>query len=113
MYTIVVDERERARQFENGINKAVRHCKIGKVTRKTHPVPDQIKDMFRGAFWPHTGAPLPTQTYMPKCGCKVGAACGNVACPHRLIATCTTSGGYVPVTSSGDVPLVPAHGVMM
>ncbi|WCA57782.1 hypothetical protein G6M16_008760 [Agrobacterium tumefaciens] len=34
MYTIVVDERERERQFENGINKAVRHCKIGKVTRK-------------------------------------------------------------------------------
>jgi hypothetical protein len=112
MYTIVVDERERERQFENGINKAVRHCKIGKVTRKTRPVPDQIMDMFRGAFWPHTGTPLPMQT-MPKCGCKPGTVCMNVACPHRLIATCTTSGGYVPVTSSGDVPLVPSHGVLM
>lgn len=34
MHTIVVDERERERQFENGINEAVRHCAIGKVNRK-------------------------------------------------------------------------------
>ncbi|MGV1787356.1 MULTISPECIES: hypothetical protein [Agrobacterium] len=89
MYTVVIDESERQRMMVNEINKAVRRCKIGKVTRKTHPVPAQIKDMFRGAFWPQTGTIFPTQTYMPKCGCKVGSACGNVACPHRLTATCS------------------------
>jgi len=49
MYTIVVDERERERQFENGINKAVRHCKIGKVTRKLPHVTDEMRNAFRGA----------------------------------------------------------------
>lgn len=91
MHTVTIDESERQRMVINEVNKAVRRCKIGKVTRKTHPVPAQIKDMFRGVFWPHTDTPLPTQTYMPKCGCKVGSACGNVACPHRLIATCSVA----------------------
>lgn len=31
----------------------------------------------------------------------------------RLNSLQTRAGGYVPTTSSGDVPLVPAHGVMM
>ncbi|UXS24209.1 hypothetical protein [Agrobacterium tumefaciens] len=88
MYTIVVDERERERQFENGINKAVRHCKIGKVTRKLPHVTDEMRNAFRGALNPM----LPP-----------------IFEPNR----CFTSGGYVHTTSSGDVPLVPAHGVMM
>lgn len=34
MYTIVVDESERRRQFENRINEGKRHCRIGKVYLK-------------------------------------------------------------------------------
>ncbi len=112
MHTVVITESERERRFTNEINKAARRCVIGKVKRKLPPVTDEMRNAFRGALWPHLDTPLPMQA-MPKCGCKPGTLCMNVACPHRLIATCTTSGGYVPVTSSGDVPLVPAHGMMM
>lgn len=37
-YTIVVDEQEQARQFENRLNAVVRHCRIGKVRHKVKPV---------------------------------------------------------------------------
>lgn len=102
MHTVIMTGAEQQRQMINEINKAVRRCKIGRVRPKARPVPDQIKDMFRAVMFPSMGTPFPAQS-MPKCGCKVGAACGNVACPHRLIATCNTS---IP-------PIVPAHGTMM
>jgi hypothetical protein len=33
-HTVTVDEHHRERQVENSINRAVRHCCIGKVTSK-------------------------------------------------------------------------------
>lgn len=33
-YTVIVDRDEERRQFENRINAAVRHCRIGKVSAK-------------------------------------------------------------------------------
>lgn len=38
-YTTIVDEDARARYFENRLNEIIRHCKIGKVTRKGSPSP--------------------------------------------------------------------------
>ncbi len=37
-YTVVIDERERDRRFENRLNAVVRHCRIGKVTKKQSPL---------------------------------------------------------------------------
>jgi len=54
-YTIVVDEQERARRYENRLNVLVRHCKIGKVTRKA-PVPTP-STWPSPAFW----APLESE----------------------------------------------------
>ena len=34
-------------------------------------------------------APFETEShYLPKCGCPLGSACGNAACPHRAIVAC-------------------------
>ena len=86
MHTVVITESERERRFTNEINKAVRRCVIGKVRHRLPPVVDEMQKAFQRALWPHLGTPLPKQTY---------------------------AGGYMHTTSSGDVPLVPAHGVMM
>lgn len=33
-HTVLIDEQERDRRFENRLNAVVRHCRIGRVTRK-------------------------------------------------------------------------------
>lgn len=33
-YTVILDYAEERRQFENRINAVLRHCRVGKVTRK-------------------------------------------------------------------------------
>ena len=36
--------------------------------------------------------PFPYQTQkMPLCGCELGKACNNAACPHRTVVTCEAS----------------------
>jgi hypothetical protein len=104
MYTVVITEAERARMMSNEINKSFRHCKIGKVVEKRIYRPVNVPGLSpygKPFSWPDIHAPFSAK--MDKCGCKVGSVCNNVACPHRLIATCNTS---IP-------PIVPAHGTMM
>ncbi|GAA4169185.1 hypothetical protein [Shinella granuli] len=71
------------RETENVVNRLHRHCRIGRVTKK---------------FMTHGGKMVPMR-WMPD--------------PMKPPPTPSFSGGYVPVTSSGDVPLVPSHGVLM
>jgi len=94
--TVVVDEAYRDRQTANQFNAAFRHCRIGKVTMKRRqPNPFRhirpIKPTWPFSF-EETNPPFADtewkQMFMDKCGCRVGTACGNVACPHRLAATC-------------------------
>lgn len=80
MYTIVVDEAERERR-ENAINAVKRHCRIGKVS------PKPPKHWGTSALKPRKQPVIP---WTP-----------GMAAPW--------SGGYVPVTSSGDLPF--AHEV--
>jgi hypothetical protein len=87
-HTVIVGEDHRARQTENRLNAVMRHCKIGKVTLKTTAkIPVRLVPQPLKPIWPFSDTEW-KQTYMDKCGCRVGSACGNVACPHRLIATC-------------------------
>lgn len=91
-HTVIMDQQETDKRFMNLINQAWRHCKIGKVTPKV------VNPPWSG--WNKGAAPahqrffdqfmdLNKPTYMPKCGCRVGSACGNAACPHMPIATAT------------------------
>lgn len=102
-YTVVIDEREREQRFENRLNALYRRCRIGRVSRKMQTLGGMVPRPFppkpvKPISWPHEGTPLPMpqypyadvppSQYMSKCGCKVGSACNNVACPYRLVATC-------------------------
>ena len=77
----------RVSQAQNLLNAVHRHCVIGKVRAKFRPTKPQTFILKHPGQWPF-GDTEWKQTYMDKCGCKVGTACGNVACPHRLVATC-------------------------
>lgn len=95
-HTVILDEAERDRRFVNHLNEILRHCRIGRVTEKakTWPLPFN--------WFPDTMKQGPM--FMGKCGCRVGSACGNAACPHGMVVTC------------GDIsspPIVPSHGVLM
>lgn len=48
---------------------------------------------FQGALNPveDTQEHNPALGKMPICGCPVGSACANIACPHRLEVTCGTT----------------------
>ncbi|MGR9130787.1 hypothetical protein [Rhizobium leguminosarum] len=93
-HTVIVDEDYRARQFENRLNVVIRHCKIGKVTPAiyrptTAPVAPKVNDIWKE--WPFNDrSGVPSPQYLGECGCKVGTACGNAACPHALIAMCAS-----------------------
>jgi len=50
-YTVVVDEAERERRFENRLNAVVRHCRIGKVASKR---PVSVSAVFPMPSWPRT-----------------------------------------------------------
>ncbi len=68
-------------------NVTKRHCRIGKIT----PKPSR--------HWAFHVPPMKADPYpLPKID--------RMPAPYW-------SGGYVPVTSSGDVPLVPSHGVCL
>lgn len=96
--TEIVTPQVQERQIENQINRAVRHCRIGKVTEKRPrhygpyaPQPFAPIDRSK-TFWIEIGKPLygPTDMswlYPHKCGCRPGDVCGNAACPNRMIAT--------------------------
>ena len=96
-YTIVVDEQERARRYENSLNILVRRCKIGKVTRK----PLSTDGLRPWATDPNVSNWWSRNTQPRKCLCLPGQACGNAACPHALFATST----------SAAERLIPAHGI--
>lgn len=95
MSYIIEPNYEAGRALTNRINEKTRHCRIGKVAFKTGvpwvdkgikyepPQPPRIWD----------GGYIPWWQRGPWCG--------------------TQSGGYVPVTKTNDIPLVPSHGVMM
>lgn len=77
---------ENTKRIMNEINAFARRCRIGKVTWK-HFIPAFMPPRYPG--------PLPTMPvlvdagkYMPKCGCKIGSACNNAACPHAAYVTC-------------------------
>jgi len=36
-YTVIIDEQDRERRFENRLNATVRHCRIGRVRHKVKP----------------------------------------------------------------------------
>lgn len=103
-HTVILDEDERDRRMVNHINEILRHCRIGHVTEKVRPIlpfTPALDYLPKGQDL--TGMLKPVMS-MPKCGCRVGSACGNVACPHGAVVTC------------GDLsrpPVVPSHGVMM
>lgn len=69
-YTIVMDEEARGRQIEAQINRAFRHCRIGKVTRKVKvqplsPIPFSPVEPYRwpGTDWEPKPAPTPYFEY--------------------------------------------------
>lgn len=84
---IPIGRDETDRRIENVVNRIQRHCKIGKVTPAIYR-PSTVPNVLPTS-WPFMDGPVtPSPQYMNKCGCKVGSACNNVACPHRLVATC-------------------------
>lgn len=83
-HTVILDEAERDRRMVNHLNEILRHCRIGRVMPKARKAFPLM--VLPKSWMPDPMKPAPTQSF---------------------------SGGYVPVTSSGDVPLVPSHGVLM
>lgn len=78
------------RQFENRWNEFFRNCRIGRVISKT--ARGGLLDILKHVRPPSVpGYPNYDSGWvpgsMPNCGCRVGSSCGNVACPHRLVAT--------------------------
>lgn len=78
-HTVIIDEDFRGQQFENRLNAVVRHCKIGKVTRK---------------YVAPTGL-IPGGVILP-------------ALNDHFTWKPAQAGGYVPTTRSGDVHLMPS-----
>lgn len=89
MHTTVVTEGERERRFMNEINKAFRHCRVGKVTSKVKHYDNSF--LLTKGWFPDPASLPPVPSY----------------------ANRWFSGGYVHQPSSADVPIVPAHGVLM
>ena len=75
-YTVVIDERERERRFENRINETFRHCRIGRVMRKITLHGGKV--VTPRAWYPDPTRPPPAPFY----------------------------GGYVHTTRSDEVPPV-------
>lgn len=102
--TVIIDEAERERRFINHLNEILRHCRIGKVRTKIVSGSGYILAPIPKRWLPDWEPPAPTPMFMDKCGCRVGGACGNAACPHRMVVT----GGDISVP-----PIVGGHGVLM
>jgi len=92
-HTVVYDQHENTKKIMNAVNSFARHCKIGKVRPKTagqRLVRSAIQARDMVPFWAgiNLAPSINEGGYMPKCGCKIGNACGNVACPHSPRVTC-------------------------
>ena len=110
---IVTPETER-RQMTNEINRAVRHCRIGKVTEKRprHYGPPTIFP-----HWPFTPPARDDFTFRwpqiysdrdvpDMCRQSIGKACGSVACPRRPVVTCGVEyGRYNEITTANRLGL--------
>lgn len=48
--------------------------------------------------------PLPQNPQPFKCSCPPGTVCGNAACPHRMIVTCSTTAPRLGIASSAGEP---------
>lgn len=72
------------RETENVVNRLHRHCRIGRVTKK---------------FMTHGGKMVVPKRWMPD--------------PMKSAPMPFFSGGYVHTSSTDDVPLVPAHGIVL
>ena len=88
-FMYMVDHESWSRELENRLNAVLRRGKIRNVREKRAPAP--VLNPFRDIMSPQPVIPgtftLPTMT-APKCGCKPGTVCGNVACPHLPVVTC-------------------------
>lgn len=112
-HTIPLDEAERDRRYVNHLNEILRHCRIGRVKPKAPAFKRgepfrglPVEEPFKRYWKPDPMNPAPTPMFMDRCGCRVGSACGNAACPHRMMVT----------SGRGDIsqpPIVPSHGVLM
>lgn len=58
-YTIIQDPQQAKRDLENVVNRVVRHCRIGKVTRK----PQRPSDLPHVPFSPKVTWPPPLPPY--------------------------------------------------
>ena len=86
--TVILDEAERDRRMVNHLNEILRHCRIGRVDEKVRPILPFTPGLdYLPTRQDLTGMLKPVM-FMTKCGCRVGSACGNVACPHGSVATC-------------------------
>lgn len=109
-HTVPLDELWRDRRAANSLNEILRHCRIGRVFHKFTTASGTVVStrLWMGPQ-PAIPGPLfyePAPMFMDKCGCRVGSACGNAACPHRTMVT----------FGRGDIsqpPIVPSHGVLM
>lgn len=87
-HTVILDEAERDRCMVNHLNEILRHCRIGRVDEKVRPILPFTPGLGCLPKSPDLTGIMKPVMFMPKCGCRVGSACGNVACPHGSIATC-------------------------
>ncbi len=89
---------------EQAFNRMFRRCQIANVKMKpARPIPRYWPPLSPHPIYPsplHDWFAQPEGQYMPKCGCKVGTVCMNVACPNRLIVTCSAGS---PSLSNGGV----------
>ena len=90
-HTIITDDRRL--EIENAVNRCVRHCRIVNVRVKAklripigmYPQPNDSE------WWRYP--------YVP-----------TISTPNTCLPT---SGGYVPVSRSDDILIIPFHGVIM
>jgi len=75
------------RETENVVNRLHRHCRIGRITKKMMIHGGEMVKLPKG-WTPDPLRQAISPMFMDKCGCRVGSACGNSACPHGVIATC-------------------------
>lgn len=100
MSYIIEPNYEAGRAITNRINEKTRHCRIGKVAFKT------------GVPWVDKGI-VPFDRMKPQPVIPGDIHNGFIPWWQRGPWCGTQSGGYVPVTKTNDIPLVPSHGVMM
>ena len=94
IYATPITDEGILRNRENAVNEQDRHCRIGRVRKKSPALWSEKSEWWKhipGVVFPEVFTfPQMTPTQMtPMCGCKPGTICGNVACPHLSISTCS------------------------